>query len=590
MCGIVGVASSGPMTVQMKELFQSLLFHDVVRGHHATGIAAIDTMGRDLSVEKKALPSPIFLHDKDVQDNLFAHKHNFNIYIGHNRWATSGSSTDDNNAHPFIHGDVVGVHNGSLRQVQLLDNHKDFVVDSDNLFYHLDQNGLNDTIAKTNGAYALVWYDRGDNSLNFVRNDDRPLAIGKLSNGSWVWASEMGMLQWLIKRHKALSWAKYKDKDTDKDVDTVFQLQAFTHMKVDFTGRTMGDVRFTVKNRPTFPTVTYGTHWNQTDYYDSWGNRSDNTQRRSTVVVTTTETDYTRKARECIQKFLTGGGIDSMVEVEFMGHHKERTSSGYEASVSLFKFQSFNGKVVILHSFNHQTCYTREWTDEDIGNRVYGRVAGAIPHNAGSYKCTMNEELGFTLSINDITEVRPNRLFTFCEKADGSSDGKEEGDNSKVVPFRGKIQQETKKIGKKGSGSSVQGSTSEDSSVPRTSGITEEQAAGLIDSILTRLEGDDESEPFKETLMARDTVLANGKLTYGKYLEIFQANNCRCSNCSGKLTNMSLNRIYWYPHFDRSEGRTFDYLSCKRSCHESMVAYCGAIDEDYDKFYGGKDE
>ncbi len=98
MCGIVGVASSNAMSLPMKEFFQQLLFHDVVRGHHATGVAAIDTMDRNLVVAKKAVASPIFLDDKEMMEPLFAPRHNFNIYIGHNRWATSGAKDKDENA------------------------------------------------------------------------------------------------------------------------------------------------------------------------------------------------------------------------------------------------------------------------------------------------------------------------------------------------------------------------------------------------------------------------------------------------------------------------------------------------------------
>lgn len=191
MCGIVGVASNGPMLPVMKDFFQSLLFHDVVRGHHATGVAAIDTQKQLLTVEKKAVASPQFLEIAEVQENLFAYKHDFNIYIGHNRWATSGAKDDDKNAHPFVHGDVVGVHNGSLRNQRLLDNHKDYVVDSDNLYHHLNANGLTDTLAETDGAFALVWYDREDSTLNFIRNSERPLCIAKLTNGCWVIRAEV---------------------------------------------------------------------------------------------------------------------------------------------------------------------------------------------------------------------------------------------------------------------------------------------------------------------------------------------------------------------------------------------------------------
>lgn len=603
MCGIVGVACSGPMSHQMKDFFKTLLFHDVVRGHHATGVAAIDTINQALCVEKRAVSSPVFLSDAEIEENLFATRHNFNIYVGHNRWATSGRADADENAHPFIQGDIVGVHNGSIRDCSQLDDHKDFVVDSDNLLYHLDRNGLNDTILKANGAYALVWYDRSDNTLNFVRNEDRPLAIGKLTNGCYVWASEIGMLKWLVKRHKQLSFAKHKEKigETEIEVDTVWNLAPFTHMKVDFRGRTMGDTKFTVKTKPTFPTyqtrVYYGG--SDQDYYDAWASeydRQNNCRQRTTRPA---ETDYTKKAKELIQKWLPTGNLNDWIEVEYMGMFKERSSTGYEATMSLFKYQSVTGKVVMLYSFNHNNCLTRNWTDADIGKRVFGQVSSAMEHSAATYDCQKNAELGAAFAINGMQLTKPARHFSFWEGSvttiEGTvvipaSDKKEGTAENTVVPFRGRAtpqQQAETKTQKENGSSGSQESLAEPSSEGRQDPVL--SAARRIEKLLDEAEAE-ESDDAKVAFLNRKVLLANRKdLTYGKYLDMFEENKCRCAECSLRLSQVSMDRMYLHEHFDRSEGTTYNYLLCSRRCFESMKEVTDAIDEDYDKHFGGRD-
>src|SRR3546814_3056993 len=96
------------------------------------------------------------------------------MLFGHNRAATKGAVNQEN-AHPFNHGDIVGCHNGTLYNVTNLDDHKDFKVDSENIFYDMSRNGAKATIAKLQGAFALCWYDESNRTVNLVRNSQRPM-------------------------------------------------------------------------------------------------------------------------------------------------------------------------------------------------------------------------------------------------------------------------------------------------------------------------------------------------------------------------------------------------------------------------------
>jgi hypothetical protein len=52
------------------------------------------------------------------------------------------------------------------------------------------------------GAFALVWYDDIDESLNFARNNDRTLFLATIKNSqSILYASEKGMIEWLAQRN-----------------------------------------------------------------------------------------------------------------------------------------------------------------------------------------------------------------------------------------------------------------------------------------------------------------------------------------------------------------------------------------------------
>lgn len=543
MCGIVGVASAGPMTIPMKEFFQSLLFHDVVRGAHATGVAAIDTLDRSLTVEKKAVPSPVFLEMKEEMDNLFNHKHNFNIYIGHNRYATVGDKTKDDNAHPFIHGNIVGVHNGSLRNQSLLDDHKDFVVDSDNLYHHLAKNGLEKTIEKTDGAYALVWYDKSDNSLNFIRNDERPLCIGKLTNGCWVWASEYQMLTWLVRRHKSLQFDTYMEDGVK--VQHVYNIKKNTHVKFTFKDKSRqfdGDYEVKEYTPPEFPTRAY-EGWD----YGNYGRRYGSHGNSGTTHRVTYQSDAQKESQAILDKFLVGAKVsESKLELRFLGNIQQaQPGSSYKAKIALFEYRSKNGMKVLFHSFIYTNALTQDWGEDMIGATVYGTISSICKISGHTYEGIRNVDLGATLCLSHLSLARPDRMFPYHEEQEGAAD-------NKVVPFRGKTQQETTQ------------------SNPSSTAHTGEQSQ--------------QGASFDQRKLR--VSLANGFCTQGEFVDIMAENHHRCGECNKTLSQIPSSSLYLFQHFDQYEGKKFDYLMCSLRCHRNMKEVCDAIDEDYAKDYG----
>lgn len=179
-------------------MFRRLLELDTVRGPHSTGVLFVDDRGLTNVVKKVGTPWDLYSHK--VTEEAF--KSSVNLLMGHNRWATQGK-INNANAHPFDMGNIIGAHNGTLTTRYNLQDHLKFDVDSENLYHHMEENGVNDTIPKLNGAFALTWWDKTDDTLNIIRNDKRPLhyAVSK-DKKTLLWASEPWMIYVACSAHK----------------------------------------------------------------------------------------------------------------------------------------------------------------------------------------------------------------------------------------------------------------------------------------------------------------------------------------------------------------------------------------------------
>lgn len=201
MCGIVGIISGERgYNVNVRKFFTQALSVDTLRGAHSTGITAY---ARDKHNEhvmfKKAIPGYDFA-DLKLYDSFAKDIERYKYVIGHNRHATRGA-VNSVNAHPFQHGDITLVHNGSLS------SHRDltkefYTVDSEAICAAFSQNDPRDIIPRLKGAFALVWTDTSTGLLHMVRNEERPLAFLKLKDKDTIlFASEKHMLIWLAERN-----------------------------------------------------------------------------------------------------------------------------------------------------------------------------------------------------------------------------------------------------------------------------------------------------------------------------------------------------------------------------------------------------
>ena len=203
MCGITGIArlDETSATDQDREIFLQLVQCGAVRGTHGTGLLNVFDNGSSKTLKIGGSPESLLSAPEFHKFWTDGIKGKVRFMVGHNRYGTTGDRTTDS-AHPFRHGTITMVHNGTLDTDLSLPDYKKYKVDSEALCYSISKIGIVDTIKKTSGAYALVFYDSKEKTLNFLRNNDRPLA---LCFEEWtkrlIFASEMPMLQWIAGRN-----------------------------------------------------------------------------------------------------------------------------------------------------------------------------------------------------------------------------------------------------------------------------------------------------------------------------------------------------------------------------------------------------
>lgn len=189
MCGLAGAA--GATNIRTRDAFIELLLVTQLRGRDSTGIFSVGH-GNNVKYVKELGP-PEYLFDRKSFEQVLSGVPP--IMVGHCRKKTVG----DNNrasAHPFDFDNVIGVHNGTLRAYYGMEGYDHKLPDSYALYHNIDKYGAEETIRKLDptGAWALVWWDKVNNRLNFLRNKDRPLFFAWAKDKKTMfWASETWM-------------------------------------------------------------------------------------------------------------------------------------------------------------------------------------------------------------------------------------------------------------------------------------------------------------------------------------------------------------------------------------------------------------
>lgn len=223
MCGIFGAVGLKSFGKKEVDFLADAFVVDQLRGMHGTGGFAVNRHTKRVVYGRKATNAQDFLRDEKASGPLQQAANSSTLFVGHNRFTTHGGDHDDH-CHPFDYENLIGVHNGGIPATVLdrLKDSGDHPVDSARLYAAL--NAVEDPIdvlkKVDGGAYALVWYDKRDNSVNFARNGGRPMAFAETADYLYF-GSEMGMLTWLMKRNHLA----YRDF-------TIGELNTSTHYKI----------------------------------------------------------------------------------------------------------------------------------------------------------------------------------------------------------------------------------------------------------------------------------------------------------------------------------------------------------------------
>jgi len=203
MCGIFGVLTTDKtLSAGQTAFIRAATVVGQVRGDDGTGWIVKASNSKPKTF-KKALCGNDFL-DTRIGRKGIKILSQAQVVIGHNRKTTSGGDSDSE-CHPYSYKHLVGVHNGGIPPVVLnrLDI-KGFIADVDSAKLYAGLNAVENPIEVLEkihtGAYALVWIDTRTNELCLARNGDRPLWASN-SDGGMYFASEPGMLFWLMSRY-----------------------------------------------------------------------------------------------------------------------------------------------------------------------------------------------------------------------------------------------------------------------------------------------------------------------------------------------------------------------------------------------------
>lgn len=209
MCGLIGQASTevGKFAAARRDAFRECLLTSVLRGSDATGIGVVRKGQEKATPEifKKALAAPDFLQLRRFERYITDFQ-DYSAVLGHTRAATYGGKSPDHNAHPFQEGHITLTHNGHISNAYQLLPHDKLTagaeVDSHRLTIAMARDGELETLNKAEGAFALVWHNSQKGTLNFARNQGRPLKFCFIKDqNTMFWASERLMLRWRLEEN-----------------------------------------------------------------------------------------------------------------------------------------------------------------------------------------------------------------------------------------------------------------------------------------------------------------------------------------------------------------------------------------------------
>ena len=204
MCGIAGFVTANSREYSASKFISDSFIAGSLRGVHSSGIAVIDTEKELYESHKLPINGTFFVEDTVAKRLITASQSSNHITITHTRHATVGA-IGYATAHPFEINDqgrsFVGVHNGTLTNWSSKKNANYYSVDSEWALNHIFDNG-DEAFKDFTGAFVFAWWDSVDpDILNIALNNQRPMHVAFIEGGGMAYASEAGMLYWLMERN-----------------------------------------------------------------------------------------------------------------------------------------------------------------------------------------------------------------------------------------------------------------------------------------------------------------------------------------------------------------------------------------------------
>ena len=263
---------------------------DQLRGKDSVGVYGVTASGKCAYHKSTAHPSD-FLQLKATASIIQSAE----TLVGHNRHATLGA-VNSNNAHPFQHGHITLVHNGTLDRYPVMEGQSAFDTDSECVAWNLSQcKTTKETIAfleSISGAFAFIWHDARDNSMWYIRNDERPLYSTTVQGAKYL-SSERGILFAALDRRDVD--VKSLDVFTEVPVGSLFKVTQAEGKLVTVAAKVA------LKKKYYTPVTTTGSTYNRGDYQQgnvqsvvsTTGNINTNTYHADTLLEETGITPYT---------------------------------------------------------------------------------------------------------------------------------------------------------------------------------------------------------------------------------------------------------------------------------------------------------
>lgn len=208
MCGIIGMFAfdKGSTTKEKKMRRESMLFlftevlqRTRTRGPDATGVSAIFSDG-DSMIQKGNIKSPEFIANyggttEEYDGFLDACRESdadLSMLIGHCRKSSVGNTWDNENNHPIKAGEIIGVHNGTLKNHEIvfekLNCRRDGEVDSEAIMRLLESltndcedpftlDTLEETFRRLEGAFTIIAANANNPYQAALIRKERPMEI-----------------------------------------------------------------------------------------------------------------------------------------------------------------------------------------------------------------------------------------------------------------------------------------------------------------------------------------------------------------------------------------------------------------------------